>query len=289
MLKKWIICGLLFAMIFNLHAKKEKDPFIEVVKKLNELGNTIINASSDSLRKVANNEYRVALIELVRNPLSFNYKFDSLKSISILKANDKIKIYNWALPHVDGTYSYFAFLQIKLDKENFKIIELKDHVADQPLVEQKILSPEQWYGALYYEIIHHKKIGKNYYTLLGWDGNDILSNKKVIDIIELHKNGNVKIGASIFKKRNETVKRVVFEYSENASMSLKYNKTSEKIIFDYLVPPTSNLKGVKAYYGPSLDTFDAFTIGSGKWIYETNTDVLGEKTKNDALYQDPAK
>ena len=38
-----------------------------------------------------------------------------------------------------------------------------------------MLTNKSWYGALYYKIIHSKKLGSNYYTLLGWDGNNNLT------------------------------------------------------------------------------------------------------------------
>ena len=41
-------------------------------------------------------KYKTALKELISNNISFNYNFDSLKTISILKAKD-LKIYNWTL------------------------------------------------------------------------------------------------------------------------------------------------------------------------------------------------
>ena len=40
-----------------------------------------------------------------------------------------------------------------------------------------MLSENSWFGALYYKIIPVVK-NKTYYTLLGWDGNDMFSNKK---------------------------------------------------------------------------------------------------------------
>jgi len=51
-------------------------------------------------------------------------------------------------------------------------------------------------------------------------------------------------------------------------MSLKYHADIEKIVFDVLIPSSSSLEGIYAYYGPTLDTFDAFFIANTKWNYQ---------------------
>ncbi len=258
------------------------------ITQLNKLGKIIIDAQNDEAKYKANKTYKIILKEIVNNPNSFNFSFDSLKDISILKANN-LKVYNWVLPKVDGTFEYFALLQIKVSKGVYKTIELIDQSDQIKLPESKILTPQNWYGALYYKIIYNKKIGKNTYTILGWDGNDNLTNKKIIDVITVTGNGNVKLGAAIFKTKKKIKKRVIFEYSDNAVMSLKYNPKLKKIIFDYLVPVSSELKGIYAYYGPILNRFDAYTIENRKWIYEKDTPINLDRSIKDFMWKDPKK
>jgi hypothetical protein len=59
------------------------------------------------------------------------------------------------------------------------------------------------------------------------------------------------------------------------------------IIFDYLVPPNSNLNGVFEYYGPSLDSFDAFILEKKYWKFQKNIDVKLDKNLKDRFYTSP--
>ena len=150
-----------------------------------------------------------------------------------------------------------------------------------------MLTQKNWYGALYYKIIHDKKIGSNKYTLLGWDGNNNLTNKKVIDVITVDGNGMVKFGAPIFKMKKRVQRRVIFEYSEEAVMSLKYHPRLSKIVFDHLEPTSSDLKGIYEYYVPILDEFDGLVLTKGKWVFEENTTITLDKNLKDRFYNAP--
>jgi len=265
-----------------------ENDFEKIISELNTYGTQIISNIPDEEKYDANTKFKSKLKEALNYPGSFDYNFDSLKTISIIKEN-ALKIYNWTLPLTDGTFEYFAFLQIKNTKDDFTIVELIDKSDVIKTPETKVLTSKMWYGALYYKIINSKKLGKNYYTLLGWDGNNNLTNKKIIDVIVLRNNGMIKFGAPIFKSKKKTVKRKIFEYSENAVMSLKYHQNIEKIVFDYLVPSSSKLEGIYEFYGPALNRFDAFSMDKSKWIYEEDIDIELDRSIKDFMWKDPKK
>lgn len=271
--------------ISSIANAKIKTNLSNEINKLNELGKNILAAENDEDKLKINQDYKTALKDLINLPNSFDSSFTDLKTISILKAN-KLKIYNWTIPFTDGTFEYFAFLQIKTDK-GFSLVELTDKSEGVKSPENKILTPKSWYGALYYKIIHHKKLGENTYTLLGWDGNNMLTNKKIIDVVTISGNGMIKFGSPIFKMKNKVQRRVIFEYSKEVVMSLKYHPEVGKIIFDHLVPASSKLVGVYEYYGPALKIFDAFYIEKGKWIYEKDTDIKLDRNIKDHMWVDP--
>ena len=235
------ILVLFIAFNFTLFAQETNIEFGADLNLLNDLGQQIISSKTDEQRITANKEYASILKSVINKEGSFDYDFKALKTISVLQAHN-LKIYNWVLPATDGTFKYFAFLQIKTAKTEFDVIELTDKSKNMKSPENKILTARSWYGALYYKLIHNKKIGKNYYTLLGWDGNNNLTNKKIIDVINISSTGMVKFGAPIFKTKKKTKKRMVFEYSENVVMSLKYHHEIEKIVYDVLIPASSKLK-----------------------------------------------
>ena len=262
--------------------------FDEQITELNTLGKEIIASESNEGKYIANKKYTAVLKEVISNNASFSYNFDALKTISVLQENN-LKIYNWAVPLTDGTFKYFAFLQIRSSKDNFRIVELIDKSETIKSPENRMLTSKNWYGALYYKAIYSKELGKNYYTLLGWDGNNLLTNKKIIDVVSTSTNGIIKFGAPIFKTAKKTKKRVIFEYAENVVMSLKYHPNIEKIVYDVLIPSSSSLKGIYEYYGPSLEMFDAFFIENKKWNHQKDIDIKLDPNLKDNFWKKPEK
>ena len=254
---------------------------------LNQLSIDLISEANDESKLKVNDEFKSLLKEALSIKGSFDFPFKNIRAISILTSNYKIKIYNWTLPYNDGTYQYFAFIQLKLENEQYKLVELIDKSSEITKPETQSLTDKTWFGALYYEIIYDKKLGNDTYTLLGWDGDYNLTNKKIIEVMTINKSGAIKFGSSLFKIEKKSQKRVLFTYSETAVMSLKYHPKENMIIFDYLVPPNSNLNGVFEYYGPSLDSFDAFILEKKSWKFQKNVDVKLDKNLKDRFYNSP--
>jgi hypothetical protein len=114
-----------------------------------------------------------------------------------------------------------------------------------------------------------------------------LTNKKLLDVVTTSANGILRSGAPIFKTEKKTKKRIIFEYAESVVMSLKYHASIEKIVFDVLIPSSSKLKGVYEYYGPTLDTFDAFFIENKKWNHQKNIQIKLDPNFKDKIWGNP--
>ena len=54
----------------------------------------------------------------------------------------------------------------------------------------------------------------------------------------------------VFDGNGKTRKRIVFEYTRQASMLLKYDDDQHLIVFDHLSPPDKKLKGQVRYLWP---------------------------------------
>jgi len=276
----------LFLFTISL-ANAQTKTLAEYENELNELSIDIVSNTNEESKIASSENFKKLLLEALQLKESFDYPFKNIKAISILKSNNKLKIYNWALPLSDQTYQYFAILQIKLKKDQYKLVELIDKSNDIKKPESQTLNDKMWYGALYYEIIYDKKLGDDTYTLLGWDGDYNLTNKKIIDAVTISSSGAVKFGSPIFKTGKKAQKRVIFTYSETAVMSLKYHPKDQRIVFDFLVPTGSNLEGVYEYYGPSLNRFDAYVVVKGHWEFQKDVDVHLDKNLKDRFYKSP--
>jgi hypothetical protein len=76
-----------------------------------------------------------------------------------------------------------------------------------------------------------------------------------------------------------THKRVFFEHSNKAFMSLNYDADRESIIFDHLSPETPSLIGFYEYYVPDL-SYDQLTLSNNKWVLNENiVSVNGKEAK----------
>ena len=138
---------------------------------------------------------------------------------------------------------------------------------------------KNWYGALYYEIIYIKKKGRKYYTLLGWDGNNDVSTKKIVDVMYFSGKEIIKFGASIFRAGKTTTKRFIIEYNANSNISVRYEKEENRIVFDHLIPIRKDLYGLYEYYVPD-GTYNALKYINGKWILKNDIDANNPTSKN---------
>ncbi|MCE3279564.1 MAG: hypothetical protein K0S44_1755 [Bacteroidetes bacterium] len=237
---------------------------------------------------------------ILHEPNSFeNYEFDSLKKdLSILRSPDnKFRIIHWHLEKSDGTFEYFGFIQSKHSEtkkglfkksktETIQLYPLTDRSSEIKNPENTITDNKKWYGMRYYKIIHTKTRTKNYYTLLGWDGNDKFSQKKIIDVLTFDNTGIPRFGADIFNYGKKYPKRVIFEYSATCSMSLKYSSKKDSIVFAHLAPIKPTLEGQYQYYCSDM-SFDGFGFKKGKWNYGKDLNAVNDKNENDKLYNNP--
>ncbi len=225
-----------------------------------------------------NEEFTEILDTVLAAERSFFYAFDSLKEITRIYSPDNyFRIINWNIYKKDGTYLYFGFLQTyDSKKKTYEYFKLQNHPELVKSAETFVGSHEKWLGMLYYKIIKND----NFYTLLGWDGNSKIIQKKYIEVLYFKKNGDPIFGKDVFKFSRKNPRRIVFQYSAEVVMSLKYDEARKLIVFDHLAPKDSFMEGQYQYYGPDF-SFDAFELHKDKWRYVEDVDIKNIKTKND--------
>jgi len=260
-------------------SEKDKAFFLNYELKLQSLQNKLFSTKIDSLKVKYNKEFLAVLDTVLSAELSFYYPFDSLTQIARLTSPDnKFRIINWNIYKGDGAYFYFGFLQSFVSKDGkYEYFKLVDRSAGIKNPETYIGEPDKWFGMLYYG-----KIIKNedYYTLLAWDGNDKITQKKFIEILYFKDNGDPVFGKDVFKMPKKNPRRIVFEYSSEITMSLKYNEDKRMIVFDHLAPKDPFMEGQYQFYGPDF-SYDAFDYSKGKWKFIPDIDIKNIKNKND--------
>lgn len=267
-----VISGVTFAESDSLLINSE----VRLKQKLEALRNP---ANTDEQKDQLNLEFKVELEKTFQLKEVFDYPFSKLTSLGSIKSSDEVvRIFNWNVEHEDFSQSYFCYIMQRNPRSNtIEVTELIDNSAQLEERPEQILTADNWYGALYYTIIPKEKSGKTYYTLLGWDGNSLSSNVKIIDVLYFS-GSKPKLGYNLFKTEEGIKKRIFFEYKEQAIMSLKYDKARNMIIFDHLSPETPALKGFYSYYVPDL-SYDAFEFDKNYWEYRS--DIIGINKEDD--------
>jgi len=229
-----------------------------------------INARSDKEKDEANSQLFALMNKALLVPGSFNYPFDSLKTMGFCTASDKqIRIISWDVPKSGCNFGYYGFIQsYNTRKKKYDLFVLEDHSADIPNPKTAICTPNKWIGMLYYKIINEK--GSKIYTVLAWQGYNKLVTHKIIDVITFNNEGIPSFGKAVYMKLPSTFKgsqkRIIFEYSAQVSMSLRYDPAKHMILFDRLGPIDEGLQGQHQYYGPSFDV-DGLLWKNGAWEY----------------------
>lgn len=304
-MKKYTFLILLIASVLQCAAQE------------NDAGKVLLDTYTDSLKIICKKLYAVntsdsdkkkynrELIQTFERALkiegSMSYPFDSLNDMARLTPPDRsFRIINWNVAYKDGTQEYFGFVQNKhvvTKKKGLFSIERAITIKIHPLIDKslEIKNPENtvsdnknWFGMLYYTVIPTKTKKKTYYTLLGWDGNDKFSKKKIIDILTFDDKGIPHFGADVFNIPKKNPKRVIFEYAADCTISLKYNSKKGLIVVDHLAPENPLLEGQFQYYCTDM-SYDGFEFKKGKWNYIPAIDITNEKDPNDRFYNDPNK
>jgi len=251
------------------------------------IGKRLVNNDTEMERQNANGQFIKTLVQALRVPNSFNFKFDSLKVVHILNAPDnRFRIFTWFMQFDDGSYRYYGTVQINTG-DKLVMFPLSDYSPFMKAPEDSVTTNAKWYGAVYYKIIPVYTEKNPYYVLLGWKGNTVKTNKKVIDVITFRDNKPV-FGHSVFDGNSKVRKRVVFEYTRQASMVLNYDAAQNQIVFDHLAPPDKKQKGHFDVYGPDL-SYDGYRFKDGRWEYVENLDMRNKPNSHDGEYQDPKK
>lgn len=267
--------------------------FSNLEDSLKKISTKVFYSKKEVSRFEANKRFLSLWSEILKDEKSMLYPFDSLKKdVSILIAPDnKFRLITWDMRKEDQTYAYFGFIQVNNSKttkkglfkkekiEQYEMFQLLDKSSSVKTPENYVADPSKWFGMLYYDII---KSNDGYYTLLGWDGNERLIQRKFIDVLSFKADGSPIFGKDVFKFPGKFAKRVMFEYAGEVAMSLKYNEGRKQIVFSHLAPNTHDptLQGQYQYYGPD-GSFDALSAKKGKWVYEQDIDIRKDKDKND--------
>lgn len=274
------------------------------------LRDEVMNEPNETVRLSLNEEFMTLLEMVLQMPNSLKYPWDSVRNFAVLASPDGIcKIFTWYVVKNDFSIENFGLIQVYNDaRKKLVVYPLYDKSATMDYPKTSIGNHTRWYGAVYYKLVPLKEKNFTYYTLLGWNGNNLFTNQKVIEVMHFNKEMTPIFGAKVFKGYPERVSRVIFEYSKNATLHLnyedqqyevgtgKYNPRTRQmeykvlnspiIIFDELIPMEEGMGNVAAFMVPESSLNQGFVEEDGRWVFLKN--VRGsnpDKYKQDFEYK----
>ncbi len=225
----------------------------------------------DVRKKELSDSLAIKAMGLMAQPQWFGSSFPGFEKLStVVSADGVLKLVTWNVEDRMGNHSFYGVAGVKQDGL-IKVFRLNDHRDQVRSPEYSTLDPGRWYGALYYTIVTTRYKGDAFYTLLGYNGNDAFSRIRVVEVVTLSDDGEPRFGAPIFETGGRNWRRMIFEYSNQASMVLRYDERSKVIVMDHLAPMEPGYQGNRKYYGPDL-SLDALTFKKGVWVLSQDVD-----------------
>ncbi|MEO8110965.1 MAG: hypothetical protein ABI594_13065, partial [Ginsengibacter sp.] len=212
MQKPWyFFIALLFLgnVVFAQHiSSTDKKELQKKEDSLKTLSLEIVQGRTAAERFNADSQFTKLFVRALKINNSFYYPFDSLATISKLTPPDStFKIYTWQMVVNEYVTRQHGAIQMRTQDGSLKLFPLIDKSAVTVNKEDTIGNNFAWMGAVYYKLIEKKAFGKIYYTLLGYDENNINSNKKVIEILTFRDGEPIFGGGNFSFQDNSVIKK----------------------------------------------------------------------------------
>ncbi|HPH84083.1 MAG TPA: hypothetical protein PLC48_01440 [Ferruginibacter sp.] len=247
---------------FRVLQQKEdslKAPAMRIIQGINPLD-----------RFVADSIFTRIFMRALKIKNSFYYPFDSLITISCLYAPDSsFRIITWQMLINDNIIRQHGAIQMHTADGSLMRYPLIDKSDVTVNMEDTVGNHFGWMGAVYYRIILKKYNNHSYYTLIGYDENNIRSNKKIIEVLDFV-DGEPRFGGRFFsipgsgiKPRNPS--RYIMEFKKEASPRLNYDKELDMIVMEHLISESNSPD--KKYTLVGDGDYEGLKWINGKWVH----------------------
>lgn len=275
----------LASMAQRVKVKPEDSTYIDSIRnfeyQLEGLSYNIINAN-DKVERITSCYYFIqTLKKALQVPNSFDYNFESIKTVSTIRSDDeKFRVFTWNLLLDSGQYMYFGAMQMN-NADSLELYGLYDSSEYNKDVYYAQFDNHHWMGGLIYQMHHYKYKKKDYYITFAWDGQDDKTNRKIVDVLWFDEEGKPNFGEEMFDFDGDLQSRIIFDFNDKAAMLLRYDKDEEAIVFANLVPINPLMKGMYENYVPD-GTYDYLKFEKGIWRrYKMVFESRGKKHGND--------
>ena len=239
---------------------------------LKRFGYEIVRGTDAAVRFRSDSNFTRILVRALIQDKSYQFPFDSLKTISkVYSPDSSFRIFTWQVVRDDDYCRQKGFIQLRNPKGKEKFIPLRD--ADQFIANDvdTVANNMWWVGAVYYRILEKEHNGRKFYTLFGYDENDARTTKKWLDVMWFDDNGTPMFGIpAAFSYAKDSVpkpalNRFLLEYKKDGRARVQYDEELDMIIFDHLISET-NEPGKRYTLIPDGD-YEGFKWTNGQWLH----------------------
>lgn len=289
---KILLAGIAFLFSIHTQAQITKDN----LRALQTLEDSLkvpayemIQGYTPEARFYADSVFTKMLVRALRTPHSFQYPFDSIKTVSMLYAPDStFRIFTWHLVINENAVRQKGAIQMRMKDGSLKLFPLIDMSDEIENIADTITSHNAWVGAIYYNIIQNKRGTESVYTLLGFDENNFRSTRKYIEVLKFV-NGEPVFGEHTFTVPDNQLQstisaRFVMEYKKDAAPRLIYDADFDMIVKEHLISETNEPN--KKYTLIGDGDYEGFKWMEGRWNYISK--IFTEVTPEDQFPM-PAK
>lgn len=265
-----IYCVAVLACFAQSINKSEADGLKKKEDSLKLYAMNIIQDINPENRFKADSLFTRLFVRALKTNHSFNFPFDSLITISKLYPPDSsFRIFTWQLVISDNIVMQHGAIQMKTADGTLKLFPLIDKSAIILHLADTIVNNKSWVGAVYYRILQTNIGNKNIYTLLGYDEDNIRSNRKIIEVLHFENDQPI-FGGNYFNFDKDSAKvppinRYVMEYKKTAGARLTYDENLSMIVFEHLYSPSDEPKK-KWTLIPDGD-YEGFKWQNGQWAH----------------------
>lgn len=260
-------------------SKSERSFLNQKEDSLKNYANEMVQGINPKNRFTADSIFTKMFVRALKTNNSYYYPFDSLVTISKLYPPDSsFRIFTWQLVISESVIRQHGAIQMKTANGSLKLYPLIDKSDVTINIADTIGNNKGWIGAVYYRIVQTKSGNQNFYTLLGYDENNIRTNRKIIEVLHFI-NEEPEFGGRYFSFENDTLKvpatsRYIMEYKKDAAPRMNYDDELGMIVFEHLESESGEPKK-KWTLIPDGD-YEGFKWKNGKWVHIEK--VFNQKT-----------
>lgn len=259
-----------------------------VMMQMKKHSDTLRNSFNQNKRFAANDSFIESLKLFLEFEDAFDIELDSINTVAFIRSDDrKVRAITWLVADNSGNYKSFGVIQSQFQKKQTEHVWLKERVVtNKKELENREYSDQEWPGGLIYEIRKHKMKKHDSYIILSFHGLGPRTNRKILDIMYYDEESGWVFGMPVFMRKKKDMDpdyRVVFEYSDQASMTLRFDEKEPIIVFDHLVSPIGNVVESPEFLVPD-GTYGCYVIkrkGMFERLEDFGTYIKWDEAQND--------